>query len=593
MGEGSVVTSPMRRLNSMSSLPMLRLTDHELNLTELFSPQVFLGAELERMKDADDAERGAIYTRAEVVEFILDLSGYTTDKSLFEFRLLEPSFGSGDFLLPALERLFIVAKNAGKTAHELLGAVRAVELHRQVFAETREKVIALAQRFGFTHVEATILADAWLVNGDFLIESIDCGFDFIVGNPPYIRQEMIPALLLAEYRRRYASLYDRADLYVPFIERSLTLLSHDGKLGFICSDRWMKNKYGGPLREMIAQGYSLRYYVDMVGTAAFQKEVIAYPAITIIQRSQHGTMRLAHRPEVSTEKLARLRRQITGSPAQFNGTVIEMPRVPRGSAPWLLEADAQPSLALVRRLESRLPTLAEAGCSVGIGVATGADKVFIGPFDGLDVEDERKLPLVTTRDLCLGGVKWRGMGVVNPFEADGTLADLTRYPRFAAYLDKNAELLKARHCAQKNSQAWYRTIDRITPMLATTPKLLIPDIKGEAHISLENGQLYPHHNLYFILSSEWPLPALQAVLMAGIAYLFVRAYSTKMHGGALRFQAQYLRRIRLPLWSSLSASDQAQLSVAATKEDHATILSMTCQIYGITGDEQKHLTHLI
>lgn len=583
----------VKRVHELTPPPMFRLSDHELNLSELFSPQVFLGAEVERMKDTTDAERGAIYTRSEVVDFILDLAGYTTAKHLHEFRLLEPSFGSGDFLLPALERLFIVAKNAGKTAQELLGTVRAVELHRQAFVETKEKVIALATRFGFTHAEATMLADVWLLNGDFLIEPMDCRFDFIVGNPPYIRQEMIPAPLLAEYRRRYASLYDRADLYVPFIERSLTLLNEDGILGFICSDRWMKNKYGGPLREMIAQGYSLRYYVDMVGTAAFQSEVIAYPAITIIQRGQHGTMRLAHRPEVSTEKLARLRRQITGSPAQFNGTVIEMPRVPRGSAPWLLEADAQPSLALVRRLESSFPTLAEAGCSIGIGVATGADKAFIGPFDDLDVEDERKLPLVTTRDLSAGGVQWRGLGVVNPFEADGTLADLARYPRFAAYLEKNAELLRARHCAQKNSQAWYRTIDRITPTLATTPKLLIPDIKGEAHISLENGQLYPHHNLYFILSNDWPLQALQAVLMAGIAHLFVRAYSTKMHGGALRFQAQYLRRIRLPLWSSLSASDQAQLSAAAAKQDRAAILSMTCQIYGITEDEQQHITPLI
>ena len=45
-------------------------------------------------------ERGAIYTRREVVEFILDLAGYTPDKPLHRLRVLEPSFGEGDFLLP-------------------------------------------------------------------------------------------------------------------------------------------------------------------------------------------------------------------------------------------------------------------------------------------------------------------------------------------------------------------------------------------------------------------------------------------------------------------------------------------------------------
>ena len=50
-------------------------------------------------------ERGAIFTRREVVDFILDLCGYTADKALAQSCLLEPSFGEGDFLLPAIERL--------------------------------------------------------------------------------------------------------------------------------------------------------------------------------------------------------------------------------------------------------------------------------------------------------------------------------------------------------------------------------------------------------------------------------------------------------------------------------------------------------
>src|SRR5690606_28710697 len=148
------------------------------------------------------------------------------------------------------------------------------------------------------------------------------------------------------------------------------------------------------------------------------------------------------------------------------------PTMPSGDAPWILDAPDQ--MALVRRFEATLPTLEEAGCRVGIGVATGADKVFIGSYESLDVEPDRKLPLVTTRDIQSGEVRWRGQGVINPFEDTGGLVDLTRYPRLERYLQERRPLIERRHCAQKAPLNWYRTIDRINPALASRPKLLIP-----------------------------------------------------------------------------------------------------------------------
>ena len=103
-------------------------------------------------------------------------------------------------------------------------------------------------------------------------------------------------------------------------------------------------------------------------------------------------------------------------------------------------------------------------------------------------------------------------------------------------------------------------IDRITPSLLRQPKLLIPDIKGEAHVVHESGKYYPHHNLYYITSKEWDLKALQTVLRSGIAKLFVSTYSTQMRGGYLRFQAQYLRRIRLPRWADVPREIREKLS---------------------------------
>ena len=65
-----------------------------------------VAAAIEKLSMAAGTEsRGAIFTRAEVVDFILDLAGYTQDKPLHQMRLLEPSFGSGDFLIPIVRRL--------------------------------------------------------------------------------------------------------------------------------------------------------------------------------------------------------------------------------------------------------------------------------------------------------------------------------------------------------------------------------------------------------------------------------------------------------------------------------------------------------
>jgi hypothetical protein len=222
-------------------------------------------------------------------------------------------------------------------------------------------------------------------------------------------------------------------------------------------------------------------------------------------------------------------------------------------------------------------------------VATGADNAFIGRYDALDVEPDRKLPLVMTRDILSGRVAWRGFGVINPFDAAGGLVNLADYPRLQHYLTERRDEIAGRHVAQKTPANWYRTIDRISPALVTQPKLLIPDIKGDAHIVYEPGQLYPHHNLYYITSTRWDLRALQAVLQSGIARLFVSAYSTRMRGGYLRFQAQYLRRIRVPHWHDVPDDVKHALITAAELGDLHASRAAVVVLYGLSATEQDAL----
>ncbi|WP_115048208.1 Eco57I restriction-modification methylase domain-containing protein [Xanthomonas arboricola] len=537
-------------------------------------------------------ERGAIFTRGEVVEFILDLVGYTEDQDLHQTTLLEPSAGHADFLLPIIRRLvrsyLAHGGDLSKAAQKLAPSIRAYEVHEASLETARSLVVAELQRLGVKKTAADALGRKWLVRADFLMAPLPHTFDFVVGNPPYVRQELIPSALLALYRTRFKTLYDRADLYIPFFECCLDVLAPGGRLGFICTDRWTKNKYGGPLRAMVSAQFALTHFVDLVNTQAFLSDVMTYPAITVIERpkpkAESRSTRVAYRPAISAKVLGPLAKAMTASNLNNHAGAVEMRGVVNGSEPWILhKADR---LALVRRLEETLPTIEEAGCKVGIGVATGNDGIYIGNMKDLDVELSRKLPLVRTQDLRGGNINWQGKGVLNPFENNGQVVDLARYPKFAAYLDAHAVGIKARHVAKKNPDRWFRTIDRIYPELAKIPKLLIPDIKGDAHVVYEEGKLYPHHNLYFITASNWDLRALQAVLMSGMARLFVGTYSTTMRGDFLRFQAQYLRRIRIPHWKDVPKPLQKALREAAVSGDREAANRATSKLYGLNEAER-------
>lgn len=263
--------------------------------------------------NSNSLDRGAIYTRSEIANFILDLVGYDTQAPLLLRRILEPAFGEGDFFINIVERLLSVAKKTpnGLTFQSLSPTIRAFELHRPTYERTRDNVQTVLLEHGITAQLAARLLDVWLVQGDFLLETLDGRFTHIVGNPPYIRHDNIPAPLIREYRKRYSTIYDRADIYVPFIERSLELLTRGGQLGFICSDRWMKNKYGKKLRKFVSSDFCLKVYVDMVDTEAFHSKVSTYPAITVIERSQFDTTRVFARPAIERNTLRALSNELT------------------------------------------------------------------------------------------------------------------------------------------------------------------------------------------------------------------------------------------------------------------------------------------
>jgi len=122
-------------------------------------------------------------------------------------------------------------------------------------------------------------------------------------------------------------------------------LNDGALLGFICADRWMKNRYGGPLRNLVAKRFHLKVYVDMVDTPAFHSDVIAYPAITIISRETPGATRTAHRPDIDKATLTSLASLLRAQTLpKETGPVRELARVTHSAEPWLLESSDQIAL---------------------------------------------------------------------------------------------------------------------------------------------------------------------------------------------------------------------------------------------------------
>jgi hypothetical protein len=529
-------------------------------------------------------EHGEVFTRRWVVDLILDLVGYTADRDLAAMRVVEPACGGGAFLVATVERLVASAAAHGRDLAAAEDAVLAVDLLQGNVERSRDAVVDTLCLGGVDLDAARALSARWVQRRDFLLRPpAPRSADFVVGNPPYIRLEAVPKERSDAYRRACRTMGGRADVYVGFYEHGLLALREGGTLGYICADRWMRNTYGARLRELVSSGWSVDALLSLTGVDAFEDEVDAYPAVTVIsRRPQHeGPLVVegaaSFGPAEAREVAALGRGHAPARVANPRYRAARLPGWPGGRGGWPNGSPEQ--LAVIAGLETEFPTLEDAGTGtkVGIGVATGADKVFIVRDPEL-VEPERLLPLALPRDIASGRVEWSGRFLVDPWDADG-LVDLEDWPRLAGYLGRHRELLSERHTAKGGR--WHKTIDRVIEGLSDSPKLYLPDFKDAIFPVLDEGTTYPHHNLYWVTSTGWDLNVLGGLLLSDVANLFIEAYSVRMRGGYLRFQAQYLRRIRLPRPADVDTGTAEELADAFARRDRAAATAAALPLYDL------------
>ena len=531
-------------------------------------------------------EHGEVFTRQWIVELILDLVGYGAGRDLASLVAVEPACGTGAFLGPMVARLSRSCRQHGRSLSDASRAVRAFDLLPRNVEASRRLVEKVLIDDGWSAEDAVATAQSWVRKGDYLLTGHrKSSVDVVVGNPPYIRLEDVPTDRMAAYRAACPTMSGRSDIYVGFFEVGLKSLKPGGVLGFICADRWMRNQYGRHLRQLIADEYSVDATIVMHDVDAFHHQVSAYPAISVVRRAPQGTTVVADtRRSFGPVDATAIRTRLGQEDAHpvVNGR-YEIARLPH----WFDGSDSWPSgspgrLALIEDLNDRFPLLEDetTGTRVGIGVATGADGVFVTP-ERLNVEPDRLLPLSMVRDTTSGVLSWSGHYLVNPWNGNGQLVDLDAYPKLRAYYRKHRAALSRRHIAGKRPAHWYRTIDKVDDALTARPKLLFPDMKLTIHPVLDEDGRYPHHNLYYVVSDAWDLRVLGGLLLSRIAQAFIEAYAVKMRGGTLRFQAQYLRRIRVPRTESISTSDRAALADAFDRRDRDAATEAALRVYGI------------
>lgn len=468
---------------------------------------------------ANGKEHGTVLTRPEIVNYILRSVGLFSDNNFSTKKILDPAVGEGAFIIPIIKKILELFNGDNERIKKYLQNITAYEIDTEKYEILLNIIRELFNSYKLYGYDEYIN----LLNEDYLLAETKT-YDIIVGNPPYIRYDKIPENKISHYRQLFSCFKYRCDIYISFFEKGLKTLNKNGTLSFVCPDRWLNNQYGKPLRMAIKDNFSYKEIIRLKGFNPFREEVIAYPAIVTIQNAKNTNIHYYIANSIRSLTLANIKK----------------------SARKINKINSDGELVL-SDIDISFLSIEEQGFKIGIGVASGADKIFVINKKNCNIENEVLVPLLTRKDVK-DNIEWKNNYIINPFDSKtNNLIDLSKYPILEKYLFENKDKLMKRHIAKKNTKNWYRTIDRINVDIINKPKLLIPDISTKNIIYFDEGYFYPHHNFYYILGGDLnSLLTLRAFLSTEFVENQIKEKCTLMNGDTLRRQAQTLRKIKIP-----------------------------------------------
>ncbi|HEY6540523.1 MAG TPA: TaqI-like C-terminal specificity domain-containing protein, partial [Ktedonobacteraceae bacterium] len=373
------------------------------------------------------------------------------------------------------------------------------------------------------------------------------GFDVVIGNPPWIRQEMFSEDKAA--LKRFYSVYSGvADLYIYFVELGNTFLKDEGRFGYIIPNKFVRANYGSALRQFLTTQVNLERVVDF-GDLPIFTEAVTYPTIVLTSRQPI---------DETPVKYTRIR---TLDPANLAASIEDgessVPRTALTAEHWSLDGVGTQSIIAQMKAVS-VPLGEYVGNKIFYGIKTGFNEAFVidqRTRDRLIAEDEKSAeiikPFVVGEDVKRYLVEYHNHYVI--FTRRGI--DISRYPAISKYLLQFRTKLEPKPVnwdeikqgewpgRKPGPYQWYEIQDTIGYYAEfEKPKIMFPDIAKRCQFAYDTDGYFSGNTTYIMPISadqKYLLPLLNSSLNE----FFFQTISAQIRGGYLRFIYQYVTQI--------------------------------------------------
>ena len=414
-----------------------------------------------------------------------------------------------------------------------------------------------------THGSSKVSGFDWAV--EFAEVFVDGGFDVVLANPPYVRQELIKHLK-PTLEKVYPTVYTgTADLYCYFYARALELLCSGGMLTFISSNKWFRAKYGEKLRKHISETCQVHSITDFGDLPVF-KSATAYPMIFISQLGKLATNSTIFTQVKSLE-----------SPYPDVLAVIQergqaLPATAINSSNWTL-TDTTSANKLKKMEAAGVPLGEYVNGRIYRGVLTGFNKAFV--IDGakraeLIVEDPKNTeiikPLVEGKDIRKWCIDSKDRWLI--FTRRGINIDA--YPAIKAHLSQWRTQLEPRPLnypsnkkwfgRKSGSYKWYEIQDNIAFYLEfARPKIVYQEIATFQSFAFDYTGNFVNNKAFIIPTDDLYL---FGVFNSSLAWEYLQNTCSKLSGGALAMQTPYVTKLPIP---NASATEREAISKLVQK----------------------------
>lgn len=473
---------------------------------------------------------------------------------LGSIRILDPACGSGAFLIEAFDQLHAEYQQTNDRVRELRGHAELFDLDRKILQENlygvdlNDEAVHIAklslwiktaakgkELTGLDHtlrVGNSIVADPavdprafdWRAEFPEVFNGETGGFDVVIGNPPYIRQEWLSPIK-PYLQSRYAAYHGMADLYVYFYELGLGLLRPGGRLSYVVTNKWMKAGYGEPLRKVFAEKSWIESVVDFGHAKQIFQDADVFPSIIVVRRPDGEAV-----PE-TTKVCAIPREQLRVDDLSVSiareGVEIPRERLTRGA--WSLESESVNRL--LEKIRSRGVPLGEyAGVKPLMGIKTGFNEAFVideRVKQAIVQNDPAAEPLIRPflrgQDIRRWSPEWGGLWMIAikssgdhpwPWAGAGDRAEdrfRETYPGLHAHLKSFEDALRKR---QDKGRFWWELRACAYWAEFDKPKLMYQEIQFHPWHAFDPSGSLGNNKTFFLASGDlYLLAVLNSPLM--------------------------------------------------------------------------------